>query len=264
MRKLIDFHTHIFPDEIANRAAQNVGNYYGLAMEGDGTAAMLKSHVPTDTECRFVISSAAMKAKNVIPGNDFLLAAAKADPAFIPFGSFHPDMGEAEVLSELERIAQLGVYGIKLHPDFQRIYIDEERLLPMYRKCAELKLPVLFHVGDKNTQFSTPTRLRKVCDMIPDLTVIAAHLGGYSVWEEAKDALIGTNVYMDCSESVPHISEEETYELITRHGIDKVLFGSDFPVFCTDTAFKYIEPLPFSEEEKEMLYHGNAERLLGV
>lgn len=264
MKQLIDFHTHIFPDEIANRAAQNVGTYYGLDMEGDGTARMLKARVPEGVKCRFVISSAAMKAKNVVHGNDFLLEAAGADPDFIPFGSFHPDMGEKEVLAELERIAEKGVYGIKLHPDFQHIYIDEERLMPMYRKCAELKLPVLFHVGDKNTEYSTPTRLRRVCDMIPDLTAVAAHLGGYSVWDEAKDALIGTNVYMDCSESVPYISEEEAYDLIMRHGVEKVMFGSDFPVFCTDTAFSLIDRLPFTEEEKEMLYHGTAEKLLGL
>lgn len=264
MKQLIDFHTHIFPDEIANRAAQNVGSYYGLDMEGDGTAAMLKTRVPDGVKCRFVISSAAMKAKNVIHGNDFLIAAAKADADFIPFGSFHPDMGEKETLSELERIAEAGVYGIKLHPDFQRIYIDEPRLMSAYRKCAELGLPILFHVGDKNTEFSTPVRLRRVCDAVPKLTAIAAHLGGYSVWDEARDALIGTNVYMDCSESVPYISEEETYDLIMRHGVDKVMFGSDFPVFCTDTAFKMIDRLPFTAEEKELLYHGTAEKLLGL
>lgn len=264
MRELIDFHTHVFPDEIALRAAGNIGTYYGLNMEGDGTVAMLKARVPGGCRCRFVISSAAMKAKNVVPGNDFLLAASKSDPDFIPFGSFHPDMGIKEAEAELERIAELGIYGIKLHPDFQHIYIDEERLMPLYRKCAELRLPILFHVGDKNTEYSTPIRLRRVCDAIPELTVIAAHLGGYSVWDEAKDALIGTGVYMDCSESVPYISEEQTYDLIMRHGIDRVMFGSDFPVFCTDTAFAMIDRLPFTPYEKEMLYHGTAEKLLGL
>ncbi len=262
--ELIDFHTHIFPNPIANRAAQNVGSYYGLPIEGDGTAAMLKAHAPQGVKTRFVVSSAAMKAKNVIPGNDFLIQSAAEDSAFIPFASFHPDMGEKEALAELERVASLGVYGVKLHPDFQHIYIDEERLFPMYRKCAELKLPILFHVGDKGTDFSTPKRMRRVADMFPNLTVIAAHLGGYSVWGEAQKYLIGADVYMDCSESVPYISEEETYGMIKRHGVDRVMFGSDFPVFCTDTAFALIDKLPFTPEEKEKIYHGNAERLLGL
>lgn len=264
MRKLIDFHTHIFPNAIARQAANNVGSYYKLDIEGNGTAEMLKARAPQGVACRFVVSSAAMKAKNVIPGNDFLLGAAKADPDFIPFASFHPDMGEKEAAAELERVAALGARGIKLHPDFQRMYVDDERLFPLYRKCAELKLPVLFHVGDKNTDYSTPKRMRRVADAVPELTVIAAHLGGYTVWDQASEWLIGADVYMDCSESVPYLSDEEVYDLIMRHGIDRVVFGSDFPVFCTDTAYRLIDKLPFTAEEKEKLYHGTAEKLLGI
>ena len=264
MKKLIDAHTHIFPDAIAQRAADNIGNYYGIPMEGNGTAAMLKERSPKELDCRYIISAAAMKAKNVQTGNDFLLNCAKTDPAFIPFGSFHPDMGEKEALSEIERIAEAGVRGIKIHSDFQHLYIDEPRLMPMYRKCAELGLPVLFHVGDANTDYSTPKRMYDLCSALPDLKVIAAHLGGYSVWEEAEKYLLGTDVYMDLSESVPYISPQLSYELIMEHGVDKVLFGSDFPVFCTDTYYDMIEKLPFSEDEKEGIYYKNAERLLGL
>lgn len=264
MKKLIDAHTHIFPDAIAQRAADNIGGYYGIPMEGNGTADMLKSHSPKDMDCRYIISAAAMKAKNVVTGNDFLLSAAGTDKAFIPFGSFHPDMGEKEALSEIERIAAAGIKGIKIHSDFQHLYIDEERLMPMYRKCAELGLPVLFHVGDPTTDYSTPKRMYNLCTALPDLKVIAAHLGGYSMWADAEKYLIGTDVYMDCSESVPWLSAEKTYDIIKRHGVDKVMFGSDFPVFCTDTYFPLIDALPFTDEEKEMLYHGTAEKLLGV
>lgn len=264
MKKLIDAHTHIFPDTIARRAADNIGNYYGIPMEGNGTATMLKERSPKDMDCRYIISAAAMKAKNVVTGNDFLIASAKADSSFIPFGSFHPDMGESEAVAEIERIHSLGIKGIKIHSDFQHLYIDEPRLMPMYRKCGELGLPVLFHVGDQNTDYSTPKRMRNLCDALPDLKVIAAHLGGYSMWAEAEKYLIGTSVYMDCSESVPWISEEQTYDIIKRHGVDRVMFGSDFPVFCTDTYFDLIDKLPFTEEEKEQLYHKTAEQLLGL
>lgn len=263
-KSLIDFHTHIFPDAIAERAAENVGSYYSLNMEGNGKAEKLRARVPAGVECRFVISSAAMKAKNVVPGNDFLLEMARADSAYIPFGSFHPDFGERECLAEIERIAEAGIKGIKIHPDFQHIFIDDPRMLPLYRRCAQLGLPILYHVGDKNTDYSTPKRMRSVCDAVPELTVIAAHLGGYSVWEEAEKYLLDTGVYVDCSEARPFLSEERTYELIMEYGIDRVLFGSDFPVFCTDTAAAYIDALPFTAEEKEKLFHLNAEKLLGL
>lgn len=262
MNKLIDFHTHIFPDAIAERAAENVGKYYGLAMEGNGKASLLRERVPEGTDCRFVISSAAMKGKNVVNGNDFLLMMAENDSAYIPFGSFHPELGENECLAELERIAEKGAKGIKIHPDFQKLFIDDEVMIRLYRRCGELGLPVLFHVGDKNTDYSTPKRMRSVCDKVPDLTVIGAHLGGYSVWDEAVEYLVDTDIFVDCSEARPFLSEEQTYDLIMRFGVDRVLFGSDFPVFCTDTAYNYINPLPFTEEEKEKLFCKNAEKLL--
>ncbi len=264
VKKLIDFHTHIFPDPIAERAAANVGNYYSLNMEGNGTAAMLRSRVPAGVDCRFVISSAAMKAKNVIPGNDFLLQQAASDSAYIPFGSFHPDMGETEACKEIERIAEAGVKGIKIHPDFQKLFVDDDAMIPLYRRCAALGLPVLFHVGDINTDYSTPKRTRRVVDLVPDLKVIAAHMGGYSIWDQAMEYLGDTNVYLDCSEVRPYLSEEHSYRLIMDFGVDRVLFGSDYPVFCTETAFAHINALPFTEEEKEKLFHLNAEKLLNL
>lgn len=263
-KRLIDFHTHIFPDPIANRAAANVGEYYSLAMEGDGTAAMLRAHGPEGVDCRFVISSAAMKAKNVVAGNDFLLAKAREDAAYIPFGSFHPDMGESAALAEIERIAEAGVKGIKIHPDFQHLYIDAPEMLTLYRRCAALGLPILFHVGDRNTDYSTPKRMRRVCEAVPDLKVIGAHLGGYSVWDEAREHLADSGIYVDCSEARPYLSEEETQSLIRVFGVDKVLFGSDYPVFCTDTAYRHINALSFTDGEKERIFYRNAEELLGL
>ncbi len=264
MKRIIDVHTHVFPDAIAGRAAHNIGAYYGIPMEGDGTVSMLKSRVPAGIDCKFVISSAALKAHNVVPGNDFLLAAAQSDAAFIPFGSVHPDMGIDAAVEELHRIAALGVKGVKLHPDFQHLYIDGDNMWEIYNACADLGLPVLFHVGDKNTDFSTPQRMYRVMQRLPQLKVIAAHLGGYSVWDEAKDVLIGSGVYMDCSESRPFLTIEETYDLIQRHGVDRVMFGSDYPVACTDTVYGLIDELPFTAEEKEKLFFGTAAKLFGV
>ena len=60
MKKLIDAHTHIFPDAIAQRAADNIGTYYGIPMYGNGTAEMLKTRSPKNMDCRYVISAAAM------------------------------------------------------------------------------------------------------------------------------------------------------------------------------------------------------------
>lgn len=262
--KLIDFHTHIFPDAIALRAAESIGNYYSIPIEGDGTVSALTSNLPEGFDTRFVISSATLKAKNAEAGNNFLLESAKNDRRFIPFGSVHPDMGEKAALSELERVKSLGAKGVKLHPDFQHIFIDGEYMLAIYKECEALELPVLFHVGDKNTDYSTPVRLYRIVDKFPRLKVIAAHLGGYSVWDEAEKLLVGTDIYMDSSEALPSMPSEQVFELIKKHGTDKVLFGSDYPVRLTGSEFADFDALPFTAEEKEQIYHLNAERLLGL
>lgn len=263
-KKIIDFHTHIWPDAIALRAATSIGNYYSIPIEGDGTGDMLTSHVPEGWDVRFVISSATLKPKNAQKGNDFLLECAKNDSRFIPFSSVHPDMGDLECAKELERTKTLGAKGIKLHPDFQHIFIDGENMNEIYRCCSELDLPILFHVGDRNTEYTTPVRLYRIMDKFPKLKVVAAHMGGYSVWEEAEKHLIGTNIFMDSSETFQYMPVEKVYELIKRHGVDKVFFGSDFPVRCTDTEFADFEKLPFTAEEKEQMYHLNAEKFLGL
>ena len=191
-RAVIDFHTHIFPAKLAARAVTNIGGYYSLPMECDGTAEGLLRSCETLPNMRFVISSATLKPENLHHGNDYLLEEAKLHPEFIPFSSFHPLLPIKKICAELDRVKALGSKGIKMHPDFQHFNLDEPNLFPAYRYCAEIGLPILFHVGDITTDFSTPCRLYNLMDKIPELTVIAAHLGGYQEWDEADRLLIGT------------------------------------------------------------------------
>ena len=220
-RRLIDVHAHVFPDKIARRAADNVANYYDLVMEADGTVAGLLAGAE-GLDARFVISSAALKAEHVATGNDFLLDAAAAEPRFIPLASVHPDMGAAAAVDELERVKARGARGVKLHPDFQRFIVDREDMFPVYEACAALGLPVLFHVGDRNSDASSPARVRHIAERVPALKVIAAHMCGYSVWDEAERELIGTSVYTDTSDALIGLPPERVYALIEKHGVTSV------------------------------------------
>ena len=118
-RAVIDFHTHIFPAKLAARAVTNIGGYYSLPMECDGTAEGLLRSCETLPNMRFVISSATLKPENLHHGNDYLLEEAKLHPEFIPFSSFHPLLPIKEICAELDRVKALGSKGIKMHPDFQ-------------------------------------------------------------------------------------------------------------------------------------------------
>lgn len=262
-RRLIDVHAHVFPDKIARRAADNVANYYDLVMEADGTVAGLLAGAE-GLDARFVISSAALKAEHVATGNDFLLDAAAAEPRFIPLASVHPDMGAAAAVDELERVKARGARGVKLHPDFQRFIVDREDMFPVYEACAALGLPVLFHVGDQNSDASSPARVRHIAERVPALKVIAAHMCGYSVWDEAERELIGMSVYTDTSDALIGLPPERVYALIEKHGVTRVMFGSDYPLRTTRSAYDALMKLPFTDAEREQILLKTAADLFGV
>ncbi len=262
-REVIDVHTHIWPDKIALRAADNIVNYYGLPRQGDGSKDGISDGAKNFENIRFVISSATLKpdTAHAQVGNDFILNTSKADGRFIPLSSFHPFMGYNEAVAELERCKALGSKGIKIHSDFQRFDIDAPEAVEIYKEAARLELPILFHVGDPNTEFSTPKKVRNLFEKVPNLTIIAAHMCGYGVWKEAEEYLIGTNVYTDTSEALLGMDGRSLYHLIEKHGINKVMFGSDYPLWNTDYAFSQIESIGLSENEKNLIYSENAKKV---
>lgn len=265
-REVIDVHTHIWPDKIALRAADNIVNYYSLPRQGDGSANGIFDGAKDFENVRFVISSATLKpdTAHAQVGNDFILNASKEDSRFIPLSSFHPFMGYDEAVAELERCKALGSKGIKIHSDFQRFNIDAPEAMEIYKEAARLELPILFHVGDKNTEFSTPKKVRSLLEKLPELTIIAAHMCGYSVWDEAEEYLIGTPVYTDTSEALLGMDGSGLYRLIEKHGVEKVMFGSDYPLWNTGYAFSQIESIGLSEDEKDLIYSENAKKVFGV
>ena len=260
MRRIIDTHTHIFPDSVAERASNNIGTYYNMPMECNGKVSTLFEQAPHISY--FVVSSAATNPLHVQKGNDFISNSAKENACFIPFCSVHPS---AEgMIEELERISRCGAKGIKIHPDFQHFDIDDPRMIPLYKKMAELHLVVLFHVGDEFSDASSPRRLLNVINEVPELTVIAAHMGGYQAWDEAEKLLYGCNVYFDTSDALMCLPRERVLKQLRNHPIEKILFGSDFPLVSPKTAFELFDSLPLTEEEKNMIYFENAARLFGI
>ena len=265
-REIIDVHSHIWPDKIAVRAADNIVNYYSLPRQGDGSQEGIFRGAEGLQNIRFVISSATLRPdiEHARVGNDFLLNTAENDNRFIPLASFHPDIPFDETVAELERCKALGSKGIKIHSDFQRFNIDAPNAIEVYKEAARLDLPILFHVGDKNTDFSTPKRVCALLEKVPELTVIAAHMCGYSVWDEAEEYLIGAPIYTDTSEALIGMDGKGLYRLIEKHGVEKVMFGSDYPLWNTRFAFDQIEAIGLSESEKALIYSENANKVFGL
>ena len=198
--QLIDFHTHIYPDAIAHKAAQSVRDFYNIGdAHYDGTVTdLLQCMEKTGTQ-RSIVLPVGMKPETVRRVNAFAASQMAQHPEFTAFGTVHAAMKDLE--EEVETIEKLGLRGIKLHPDSQLFPVDDIRLYPMYDRIQG-KLPVMIHMGEHGRNYSHPVRLRKILDAFPRLQVIAAHFGGYAMYEIAYDCLKDTQCVFDISSSL--------------------------------------------------------------
>ncbi len=260
--KIIDAHAHIFPPKIAEKASGSIGNYYGMKMFADGTIEELLKNGSQINVSKYLVHSTATKVEQIKTINDFIEEAVNKYDCFIGFGTLHPLM--EDIKQEVDRIISMGLKGVKLHPEFQNFNIDDENMLPVY-SALEGRLPILMHTGDSMKTSSSPERMAKILDMFPNLVVIAAHFGGYDMWEESIKHLVGRkNVYFDSSSSLFKIDYDIALKIIKDHGTDKILFGTDYPMWSHAKELERFEKLGLSDEECEMILHKNAEKLLGL
>jgi predicted TIM-barrel fold metal-dependent hydrolase len=259
--KIIDIHAHIFPEKIAEKAVKAIGDYYGIKMFGEGTCDALVESGKKINVYKYIVHSTATKVEQVKSINDFIADSAARYDSFIGFGTLHP--GLENVDEEVDRIISLGLKGIKLHPEFQRFNIDDQDMLPIY-KAAQGKLPILIHTGDENQQSSCPKKLAKIMDMFPDVVFIAAHFGGYSAWDESEKYLLGKNVYFDTSSSLFKLDAKRATEMIRRHGVEKMLFGTDYPMWDHKEELERFLKLDLTDDEREQILWKNAYRLLNI
>ena len=257
-----DVHAHIYPGKIAEKATASVGDFYDAAMESVGLPHVLAEKGSAAGIDRFVVCSVATKVAQVRSINEFIARKCAEYPAFVGLAAWHQDVEDVE--GELDDIEQKGLKGIKLHPDFQEFMIDDEKMLPFYRAVHRRKLPILFHMGDYRTDFSSPRRLMNLLDKLPDLTCIAAHLGGYTEWETAKKELSGTNVYVDTSSSLFALTREQARESIEHFGVDHTLFGTDFPMWEPAGELQRFFALQLSEAENRAILYDNFARLFQI
>lgn len=259
---IIDAHAHIYPDKIAEKATAAIGEFYDLNMHGgSGTVdGLLKSGGEAGVE-RFIVQSVATIPEQVVSINNFLHASVAQHPdKLIGFCAMHPDFPDPK--AEIDRCISLGFKGIKLHPDFQKFNIDDERAFPIY-EAAEGRLPILFHTGDYRYDYSHPRRLYNVTERFPNLTVIGAHFGGWSLQDTASYVFRDRKIYVDCSSSLYFISPEHAAELIRRFGADHVLWGTDYPMWNAKEELERFYKLPLTDEERELILYKNALRLIG-
>lgn len=258
---VIDIHAHVYPDKIAERASQSVGEFYHVGMYEGGSVEALLSATTTSPITHFVVHSVATKPGNVESINDFIAEQCRIHPEFIGFATLHQDYPDPE--AEIERAMGLGLKGLKLHPDTQQVDMDDPRLMRIY-EIIEGRLPLIVHTGDYRYDYSHPRRLKKVLHAFPNLVVDAAHFGGWSVPEIGYDVLHEENVLIDVSSSLAFLGNRRTSELVSLWGADRVMFGSDFPMWDPAREYDTFTSLGFSDGDLEKMLCKNAERFTGV
>lgn len=259
---IIDFHTHAFPERIAERAIEKLSyTSGGLIPQTDGTVESLKYLMKKDGIDKSVVLAIATNEKQQTAVNDFIKSQETDD--IIPFGSVYPHAENA--LEELERIHSMGLKGIKLHPEYQQFFVDDEKMKSIYKKISELGLIVLFHAGEDfgypAPYHATPERLRKAAKWI-DTPMICAHWGGAGMGEDVLKYLCDIPVFFDTAFGYGTMPKDRAQRILYKKGVDYIIFGSDCPWHAPSWDIKMIETLELTEGEKEKIYYKNAVKLL--
>lgn len=275
---LIDVHAHAFADNIADKAVNQLIQYYNIpTVHGGRLSDTLRSAAEANVDYS-VLLVAATKPEQVEPANNWILniknyaaedlraiGGVPNPPQLILFGTVHPSY--PNLLPELERLKSAGLRGIKLHPEFQSFDLDDARLFPLFEAMGE-DMVLMTHVGDedRNTVRSTPAQVLKILRNFPKLRVLAAHMGGYHYWQESYDTLAGHDVYFDVSSTMAFINPALFQAIIKKHGVSHIAFGSDYPLCSPAEELERLDKIApnLTDTEKERIYSGTARELLRI
>lgn len=262
MPEIIDTHAHVYPPSVASRIARMVST---PEAEVSPSRVMVEGILEAQRRAGISLSvnlPVATKAEHVEGTNAFVKTLPKG---ILSFAAFHPDVPDPA--DALRRIKEAGFKGIKFHPEFQQFTLDEKRMLPIWEEMSALGLIAYLHAGgDRNYLppfHTTPKSFVAFARDFPALQIVAAHMGGYMMWYESELELVGrANIYLDTSWLLCHCYGDQAVRLMRRHGVEKILFATDSPWREPIDDVRAFERLALTEEERELILHKNAERLL--
>lgn len=259
---IIDVHTHVWPDKIAERAMG--GRQHGLAPVGDGKVSGLAASMRRSGVDRSVIFGIGERADMVEKANAFV--GAQDRDLFIPFGSVHVDLPVEDNLAALRRHA---IAGVKVHPLFQGFALDDPRLWRILDAMGG-EWPVIAHVGqggdDAANARCTPAMIAAIAERFPALALIACHFGAYRQLEDAEQLLAGRPLFLDTSwpPSLGDLDPARVRALIDRHGAERVIFGSDWPMADPGEELAAIRAIGLDAADEAAVLGGNLARLLDL
>lgn len=276
-----DFHTHIFPNKIAERAVGTLvqkaetaqGEKGCLTPHTDGTLDGIKASMERSGIDGCLILPVCTKPEQFDSINRFASEINGKDGVY-SFGGIHPECDDIE--GKLGYIKSLGLKGVKLHPAYQNCFIDDTRNLKIAEACIKMGLYCLFHAGYDiaypETEYCPPDRFEKAFaplfkkypDEEKEPHIILAHLGGVASLDGTLEYLCGLPIYMDTAYTLEQIPTDMLVKVIRSHGAERILFGSDSPWQSQLKCRERLASLPISKKEFEAVSCGNARKILGI
>lgn len=266
---IIDFHTHVFPDKIAEKTISFLagkaeinpfsnGTVLGLIdkMAKGGVDVSIALPVLTDPK---QFDSIFKYTKSINDG--------EYSNKIISFMGIHPDIENPK--DKLQLIKDSGFKGIKIHPDYQGAYFNDDRYVKIMQIAKSLDLIVVTHAGvdygfKDRPVMCTPDKVLDVLEKVGDFKLVLAHYGGYRMTGEVYNKLCGKNVYFDTSYLLKEISEEDFKKVLYKHGDDKILFATDSPWSDIKSDVDRLKSFNLDKETEEKIFYKNAKTLLGI
>ncbi|MCL2151998.1 MAG: amidohydrolase family protein [Oscillospiraceae bacterium] len=261
---IVDFHAHIFPDQLAPRALEKlrhtlIGEYFPTS---DGTAAGLIEKMDAWGIDVSVVCPVVTRQSQVKSVNEWL-ASIQSD-RLVCFGGIYPH--DSDYKTDIDYITSLGLKGLKFHAEYQDFVVDDKYMLKIYDYALSKGLILLHHAGF-DPGFpppfkSSPRQFANVMSAMRGGVIVAAHLGGHDQWDDVEEYLVGSGIYLDTSMGFEFFPHEQFMRIVEKHGADKILFGSDAPWSNAKTEVEALMSLDLPQEAKDAILGGNAKRIL--
>ncbi|MBO5452953.1 MAG: amidohydrolase family protein [Clostridia bacterium] len=264
---IIDFHTHIFPDKIAEGAIASLKENankgkYNVINHTDGTLTGLINSMEEKGVDMSIVLPVATSPHQTESINNF--AETVRNEKVVSFGGIHPLNENTEEI--LEDLKKRGFKGIKLHPEYQQCDIDSPESIRILKKAEELEMYTVLHagidVGIEPPLHCSPKQLKNALNYVSGKYIIASHMGGFDMFDEVEKYLVGTNVYFDTSAIMRMIKKEQFKRILKNHGSEKILFATDSPWGDAKEYAEILKGFDLTKEEYDNITHKNALNIL--
>lgn len=280
---IIDFHTHVFPDSISEKALHKLATAACCAPHTAGTLDSLRYSMEKNGVDYSVTLPAVTNPMKVTKINDQVIEDLEKNfnQGIIGFGGMHPAFTDYK--AECKRLREHGVKGIKLHPAYQEMDINSMEMKRVIEAASNEGLVVLTHAGidiglyDKN--YCSVEQILDVVDTVHPEKFVLAHMGNWAQWDQVESDLAGADVYLDTAFTIGEISpyegaqagpyratlsDHDFVRICRKHGFDRILFATDSPWQDQGYYIDLIKEMNLGEERNNSIFYKNAAELLGL